>query len=83
MSSFDSILKKYNLTDPCLLLLGEVVAHCGFGTKHPPPRRVCAGYRHGFTRLGLSDHEILDRELSFYDALVCKNTPKADRRRQK
>ena len=68
--SFDSILKKYNLTDPALLLLGEVVRTADSHPSNPHP--AGEGLRwlaHGFTRLGLSDHEILEREFVVYDAL--------------
>src|SRR5260370_17237645 len=37
--SFNSILKKYKLTDPALVLLGEIVlaAHSHPPNPHPPP----------------------------------------------
>src|SRR6266480_6084714 len=71
--SFDSILKKYKLTDPALLLLGEVVRAADSHPSNPHP--AGEGLRwlaHGFTRLGLSDHEILEREFVVYDALYAE-----------
>jgi len=71
--SFDSILKKYNLTDPALLLLGEVVRTADSHPSNPHP--AGEGLRwvaHGFARLGLSDHEILEREFVVYDALYAE-----------
>ena len=68
--SFNSILKKYHLNDPALLLLGEIVRAAD---SHPRrPHAAGEGLRwiaHGFSALGLSDHEILEREFLIYDAL--------------
>ena len=73
--SFNSILKKYNLRDPALILLGEIVRAADSGPKEPHAageglRWIAAG----FGALGLSDHEILEREFVVYDALYtgCK-----------
>jgi hypothetical protein len=71
--SFNSILKKYNLTDPALLLLGEIVRAADSRPTKPHPAgeglRWIAG---GFRRLGLTDHEILEREFVVYDALYAE-----------
>ena len=75
--SFNSILKKYNLTEPALLLLGEIVRAADSRPTNPHPAgeglRWIAG---GFGALGLTDHEILQREFVVYDALYaeCKRT---------
>jgi hypothetical protein len=74
--SFNSILKKYNLTDPPLQLLGEIVRAADSRPSKPHP--AGEGLRwvaFGFSALGLTDHEILDREFIVYDALYahCKN----------
>jgi hypothetical protein len=71
--SFNSILKMHKLTDPALVLLGEVVRAAD---SHPAkPHPAGEGLRwvaHGFSALGLSDHEILDREFIVYDALYAE-----------
>ena len=71
--SFNSTLKKYNLTEPALVLLGEIVraADSRPTTPHPAGEglRWIAG---GFGTLGLSDHEILEREFVVYDALYAE-----------
>ena len=73
--SFNSILKKYGLSDPALVLLGEIVRAAD---SHPRnPHSAGEGLRwiaHGFSELGLSDHKILEREFVVYDALYgeCK-----------
>ena len=60
--SFNSILKKYQLTDPALLLLGEIVRAADPHPAHQHPAgkglRWMAG---GFSAMGLTDHEILEK----------------------
>jgi len=71
--SFNSILKKYNLTDPALLLLGEIVRAADSSPRVPHP--AGEGLRwiaRGFSALGLTDHEILEREFIVYDALFAE-----------
>jgi hypothetical protein len=71
--SFNSILKNYNLTDPALVLLGEIVRAADSQPSNPHPAgeglRWIAG---GFGALGLSDDEILAREFIVYDALYAE-----------
>jgi hypothetical protein len=68
--SFNSFLKKYNLADPALHLLGEVVrAADGHPSKPHPAGEGLRWIAFGFSALGLSDHEILEREFIVYDAL--------------
>jgi hypothetical protein len=73
--SFNSILKKYRLSDPALVLLGEIVRAADSRPSNPHP--AGEGLRwiaRGFSDLGLSDHKILEREFVVYDALYqeCK-----------
>ncbi len=71
--SFNSILKKYKLTDPALLLLGEIVRAADSHPSKPHP--AGEGLRwvaYGFSALGLTDHEILQREFVVYDALYAE-----------
>ena len=71
--SFNSILKKYNLTGAALELLGEIVRAADSQPANPHP--AGEGLRwmaHGFSALGLSDHEILQREFIVYDALYAE-----------
>ena len=71
--SFDSILKKYKLEDPALSLLAQIVraADSRPGNPHPAGEGL-RWIAHGFSELGLSDHEILDREFIVYDALYAE-----------
>jgi hypothetical protein len=71
--SFNSLLKKYNLADPALQLLGEIVRAAD---SHPAkPHPAGEGLRwvaFGFSALGLSDEAILQREFVVYDALYAE-----------
>ena len=73
--SFNSILKKYKLSEPALLMLGDIVRAAD--SQPRKPHAAGEGLRwiaHGFGKLGLSDHDILEREFVVYDALYleCK-----------
>lgn len=71
--SFNSIVKKYNLAEPALTLLGEIVRAADSLPSNPHP--AGAGLRwvaSGFSALGLSDQEILEREFIVYDALYAE-----------
>jgi hypothetical protein len=71
--SFDSILKKYRLTDPALHLVAQIVRAADSHPSNPHP--AGEGLRwiaHGFSALRLSDHEILSREFIVYDALYAE-----------
>jgi hypothetical protein len=71
--SFDSILKKHGLTDPALALLAQIVRAADSHPTNPHP--AGEGLRwiaHGFSALGLSDREILEREFGVYDALYAE-----------
>ena len=76
--SFNSILKKYGLTDPALVLLGEVVRAADSHPRNPHPAgeglRWIAG---GFGALGLSDHV----EQQVRDAVVHGHARRSDRQR--
>jgi hypothetical protein len=71
--SFDSILNKNSLNDPALRLLAEIVRAAD---SHPMnPHAAGEGLRwiaHGFSKLGLSDQELLDQEFIVYDALYAE-----------
>jgi len=71
--SFNSILKKYRLSDLALGLLGEIVrAADSHPTKPHPAGEGLRWVARGFSALGLSDHEILKREFIVYDALYAE-----------
>jgi hypothetical protein len=73
--SFDAIIKKYNLTDPALQRLALIVRGADTGAKDltaesPGLEAIAEGFRLAYQ----DDHELLERELSVYDALYayCK-----------
>jgi hypothetical protein len=71
--SFDSILNKYKIEDAALRLLAKIVRAADSRPRNPHP--AGEGLRwiaHGFSALGLSDHEILEREFPVYDALYAE-----------
>ena len=71
--SFNSLLKRYQLTEPALVLLGEIVRAADSHPRNPHP--AGEGLRwvaHGFSALGLTDDEILRREFVVYDALYAE-----------
>ncbi|HEX7652009.1 MAG TPA: chromate resistance protein ChrB domain-containing protein [Verrucomicrobiae bacterium] len=71
--SFEAFLRHYQLTDPALLLLGQIVRAADSHPAQPHP--AGEGLRwiaFGFNALGLGDHEILAREFIVYDALYAE-----------
>ena len=79
--SFNSFLKKYNLSDPALVLLGEIVRAADSHPSKPHP--AGEGLRWvalGFSALGLSDRDILAREFIVYDALYAECQRQAKQR---
>ncbi|HEV8594756.1 MAG TPA: chromate resistance protein ChrB domain-containing protein [Thermoplasmata archaeon] len=68
--SFESIVKKYNLTDPALLELAKIVH--GADTDDPNPVPQAAGLRaiaEGMARSVPDDREKLSLSFPIYDAL--------------
>jgi hypothetical protein len=68
--SFNSILKKHKLTDPALVLFGEIVRVADSHPANPHPAGEDLRWIAG--ALGLSDHEILEYEFIVYDALYAE-----------
>lgn len=71
--SFDAIVKKFKLSDPALQLLAEIIrAADGHPANPHPAGQGLRWVAFGFNALGLSDHEILEREAIVYDALYAE-----------
>ena len=71
--SFDAILDKYKRNDPALRLLAGIVRAAD--SRPTNPHSAGKGLRwiaHGFSALGLTDHQILERESIVYDALFAE-----------
>jgi hypothetical protein len=74
--SFDAIIKKYNLSDPALQRLALIVRGADTEAKDLTPQsRGLEAIAEGFRIVFRNDHELLERELSVYDALYayCKS----------
>jgi len=73
--SFQSILKNFQLDDPALRLLGEIVQ---VADSHPAtPHPAGEGLRwiaHGFSALQMTDHEILRRSAAGKVFAKCGDT---------
>ena len=68
--SFDAIIKKYNLTDRALQRLALIVRGADTEAKDlTPESRGLETIAEGFRLVYQNDHELLERELSVYDAL--------------
>ena len=78
--SFEALIEGHSLTDPALLMLARIVHGADvsedlYGSPEAPGLLAVAL---GFSLLGLSDHEILEREFIVYDALYAYCRKKAD-----
>jgi hypothetical protein len=68
--SFDAIIKKYNLTDRALQRLALIVRGADTDAKQLTPESSgLEAIAEGFRLVYCDDHELLERELSVYDAL--------------
>jgi len=68
--SFDAVIKKYNLTDRALQRLAMIVR--GADTDSKELAQESAGLEaiaEGFRLIYRDDHDLLEREMSVYDAL--------------
>lgn len=79
--SFDTIIKKYQLTDPALQQLALIVRGADTGAKQLTPESSgLEAIAEGFRLVYRDDYELLERELSVYDALYayCQQTIEQD-----
>ena len=75
--SFDAIIKKYHLTDSALTRLALIVRGADTNAKQLTPESSgLEAIAEGFRLIYQDDHELLERELSVYDALYayCRQT---------
>ena len=75
--TFDAIIKKYSLTDRALQRLALIVRGADTAAKDlTPESRGLEAIAEGFRLVFRDDHELLERELSVYDALYayCQQT---------
>ena len=75
--TFDAIIRKYKLIDPALQRLAPIVRGADTDAKDlTPESRGLEAIAEGFRLVYSDDHELLERELSVYDALYayCRQT---------
>jgi hypothetical protein len=76
--SFDSTFTKNSLNDPALRLLAKLIRAADSHPTNPHPAGEALRWiAHGFSKLDLSDHELLDREFIVYDALYAECNEKS------
>jgi hypothetical protein len=83
--SFDAIIKKYSLTDRALQRLAVIVRGADTEAKDlTPESRGLEAIAEGFRLVYSDDHELLERELSVYDALYayCQESDRAEHGRK-
>jgi hypothetical protein len=71
--NFDAVLNRYQINEPALRLLAEIVRAAD--SSPSLPHAAGEGLRwiaHGFSTLGFTDHELLDCEFPIYDALYAE-----------
>jgi hypothetical protein len=86
--SFDAFIRKYDLNDPALLKLAVIVRGADTNANDLAPEcRGLGAIAEGFRLAYANDDELLERELSVYDALyaycrqtINQNTPGDDRK---
>ncbi|PZR99611.1 MAG: chromate resistance protein [Candidatus Chloroheliales bacterium] len=68
---FDAVIAKYNLTDPALLRVADIVrgADVAAWKGRFPESAGIEAIAHGYFLLNLPDQQVLDRECPLYDAL--------------
>lgn len=69
--SFESILLKYGLSDPALHEMAKIIHAADIAADEDlvPEGKGLKAIATGFSLLGLSDHQILEKEFIVYDAL--------------
>jgi hypothetical protein len=82
--TFEAILEDFNLTDPALQRLGQIVRAADVkGQEHAAPEGLgLRAIAEGFSRLGMSDAERLRLEFPLYDALYAYAQHIADEQRR-
>lgn len=79
--TFDTIMKKYNLTDRALLQLARIVRGADTDAKDLAPEcRGLEAIAEGFRLVYRNDQELLERESPVYDALYayCQEMTRQD-----
>lgn len=68
-TAFDAIIAKYNLTDPALHLMADVVRAADRRLAEPAEGAGVAAMSHGFAAMNLPDEQILALQAPMWEAL--------------
>lgn len=68
-TAFDAIIAKYNLTDPALLLLADMVRSADRRLADPPEGAGVAAMSHGFAAMDIPDDQVLALQSPMWEAL--------------
>jgi hypothetical protein len=68
-TAFDAILEKYNLADPALLLLADMVRAADRRLSDPAEGAGIAAMSHGFATMNLPDDQVLSLQAPMWEAL--------------
>lgn len=68
-TAFDAIMANYNLTDPALLLLADMVRAADRRLAEPAEGAGVAAMSHGFAAMGLPDEQVLALQSPMWEAL--------------
>ncbi|GAB6101684.1 chromate resistance protein [Thermococcus atlanticus] len=68
--SFDAFVEKYNITDPAVLKIAEVVREADTHVENPQPLAVALDIlARGYRMICEDDYETLEKEFYLYDAM--------------
>lgn len=68
-TAFDAIMAKYNLTDPALLIVADIVRAADRRLAEPAEGAGVAAMSHGFAAMGLPDEQVLALQIPMWEAL--------------
>ncbi|MEZ4863348.1 MAG: chromate resistance protein [Caldilineaceae bacterium] len=68
-TAFDAIIAKYDLTDPALLLMADMVRAADRHLSEPAEGAGVAAMSHGFALMDLTDEQILAQQTPMWEAL--------------
>ncbi|NJE76868.1 chromate resistance protein ChrB domain-containing protein [Thermococcus sp. ES12] len=68
--SFDAFIEKYNITDPAVLKIAEIVREADTHVENPQPLSVALDIlARGYRMICRDDYETLEKEFYLYDAM--------------
>jgi len=68
-TGFDAIVTKYNLSDPAILMMSNMIRSADRKGEDTPEGSGIRAISHGFAAMNLPDAEILELEIPVFEAL--------------